>query len=150
LFDNGKGYLTAQAIIDKSHKNYYVHRLVAEAFIENPQNKPCVNHIDCNTHNNCVSNLEWVTHHENIKYANSLGHMGKSNKGKFGKLHHNHKTVYQYDKTLKLIKVWDSTMDIERALHINNSHIGECCRGKRKQIKGFIWKYEPIKEENYE
>ena len=72
--------------------------------------------------------------------------MGKGNRGKFGVLHHNRKTVYQYDKDLNLIKVWDSVMDIERALQIKNSHISECCNGKRKQVKGFVWKYEPIEE----
>lgn len=147
LFDNGNGYLTLQTIVNGKHKNSYVHRLVAEAFIPNPENKPCVNHIDCNPHNNDVKNLEWVTHKENMQYASHLGHMGKVNTGKFGKLHHNHKTVYQYNTNLNLIKVWDSVMDIERALHIKSGHISDCCRNKRKQAQGFIWKYEPIKEE---
>lgn len=47
-------------------KNYKIHRLVALAFIPNPENKPAVNHIDNNKNNNCVDNLEWVTHSENM------------------------------------------------------------------------------------
>ena len=147
LLDNGNGYLKAHAYVKGKHKSYYVHRMVAEAFIENPKNKPCVNHIDCNTHNNNVSNLEWVTHKENSRHSVRVGRLGKNNRGKFGKLNHRHKQVYQYDENHNFIQIWDSVMDIERNLHIRSGHISECCNGKRKKVKGYIWKYEPIKEE---
>lgn len=65
---------------DGSYKDMYLHRLVAQAFIPNPQNKPEVNHIDNNPLNNEVSNLEWVTHKENMQHAAEQGRMKSKSK----------------------------------------------------------------------
>lgn len=67
------GYSQIQLRIDKQSKKFLVHRLVAEAFIPNPENKPIVNHIDGNKHNNRVDNLEWVTQAENMRHAVKSG-----------------------------------------------------------------------------
>lgn len=56
-------------------KDYMVHRLVAETFIDNPNNLPVINHIDCDTSNNCVDNLEWVTQKQNVNHSYKLGHI---------------------------------------------------------------------------
>lgn len=87
--DNSNGYLRCGMNIDGKPKSYLVHRLVASAFIPNPENKPFVNHIDGNKHNNNVENLEWCTKSENEKHAwlNGL----KTDIATKGELHGMHK-----------------------------------------------------------
>ena len=64
------GYLKVGLSKNGKTKYYFVHRLVAETFIDNPENKPCINHKDCDKKNNCVDNLEWCTYKENNSYKN--------------------------------------------------------------------------------
>lgn len=63
------GYFNVRLMIDGKSKMLYIHRLLAIAFISNPENKPCVNHKDGNKLNNSISNLEWATYSENNKHA---------------------------------------------------------------------------------
>jgi len=72
LMELPNGYLKLTLVRDKIRKNQSVHRLVAEAFIPNPENKPCVNHIDCIKSNNNVENLEWCTPQENVNHTAKL------------------------------------------------------------------------------
>ena len=67
------GYLQVNLCKDGKHFMRYVHRLIASVFIPNPDNKPCVNHIDGDKHNNRVENLEWCSHSENMKHAFKTG-----------------------------------------------------------------------------
>lgn len=67
------GYKSVCLSIDNIKQTHYVHRLVAETYIPNPNNLPCVNHIDGNKENNHVSNLEWVSHKENSQHASKMG-----------------------------------------------------------------------------
>lgn len=69
------GYRKAKLYKDKKHKSYFLHRLVAIAFIPNPENKPCVNHIDSDPRNNNASNLEWCTQSENVQHASRSGRL---------------------------------------------------------------------------
>lgn len=71
---NKTGYLRVNLYKNGCSKKYFIHRLVAQVFIPNPENKPNVNHKDCNIENNSVENLEWCTQSENILYAVKVGH----------------------------------------------------------------------------
>ena len=70
---NTNGYHKVMIYINMKSYDKLVHRLVANAFIPNPESKPEVNHIDGNKENNCVWNLEWVTHSENIQHSFDIG-----------------------------------------------------------------------------
>lgn len=119
----------------------YVHRMVAECFVENPNPKEydCVNHLDENKHNNHYSNLEWCTHRYNDTYGTKQERW-KETITKNGSFDQRKQAVYQYDKENNLIKRWDSMMDIQRALGIQASKISMVCSGKRKTAGGFLWR----------
>ena len=70
---NSNGYLRVELKANGSRRRAFVHRLVAESFVKNNEDKPCVNHIDSNFLNNAQENLEWVTHIENIHHAINNG-----------------------------------------------------------------------------
>ena len=113
-----------------------VHRLVALAFIPNPDNKPEVDHIDTNYLNNRADNLRWVTKKEN---ANNLLTISK----RVGKQSPNRKPVIQYTKDMQFIKKWDCIAEAAYALNIQDSNISSCCKGIKNHSTagGFIWRY---------
>lgn len=79
--DNGKGYKIVGLISDGKRKNFYVHRLVAEYFVQNPNDYKYVNHIDYNKENNHYSNLEWCTQKQNVRHSShKMRHEKKTNK----------------------------------------------------------------------
>lgn len=143
------GYLHVSLSKNGKTKTLKIHRLVANAFIENFENLPQVNHKDGNKENNNVNNLEWVTCSGNLKHAykNGLKKINEwqkkflANEGK--KLS---KIVCQYDKKGNFIKEWQSIRDVERNLKINNVSISHCCNGKTKTAGGYIWKFKEFKE----
>jgi hypothetical protein len=135
-----KGYLQVHLRIDGKDKIKRVHRLVAETFIPNPENKPQINHEDGNKENNCVSNLTWVTNGENQLHAYKNG-LRKKMKGKDNC---NAIKVLQFDLNNQFIKEWDCIKDASRELNIIDCGISFCCKGKRKTAGGYIWKYKDI------
>lgn len=110
------------------YKWFSVHRLVAEAFLENPSNLPIVNHKDENKKNNKVENLEWCTTQYNVTY-------GKCKTIK-------NRKVVQMSRNGELIKEWDSMKEAAEALGITYQGISRVCRGLRQTHAGYRWKYK--------
>ena len=121
---NTCGYLHVILCKNGKQKYYLIHRLVAQAFIPNPDNYPEVNHKDKNRQNNCVDNLEWCTTQYNVEYSRA-------------------KQVAQYDLNGNLIATWKSVREIERQTGFLQGSISDCCRGHRncKTMYGYIWRY---------
>lgn len=122
-----------------------VHRLVAENFIKKEnKNHNIVNHKDGDKTNNNIKNLEWCTQKENVAHAinNHLFNPHNQNHSKTKFKRRNLKPIIQLDKNGKVLKKWACIADVERELGYKNSHITECCKGKLKSSRGYIWKYE--------
>jgi hypothetical protein len=138
-----KGYLVIDLWKNGKMKKCRVHRLVAETFLENPENKPEVNHIDEDKTNNFVflnedgsvdkekSNLEWVWHIDNINHGTRNKRVAKARS----------KPVLQLSLSGHLIREWESTMECGRN-GFNQSHVAACCRGERKTHKDFRFQYK--------
>lgn len=119
---NSDGYL--QICLHKQGiKKHYIHRLVAQAFIENPNNLPQVNHKDEDKTNNYIENLEWCERKYNINYGTRTDKCSKQ--------------VLCVETGV----VYPSTIEVERQLGFNNANIGKCCNGRYKQAYGYTWCY---------
>jgi len=130
------GYLRVQLWKNGKGKWFGVHRLVAQAFIQNPLNLPCVNHKDEDKTNNNVENLEWCTYKYNANYRTRIERIVKANiNGKQSK------PVLQLMKDGSLVRIWPSASEVERQLHFSTSHISKCCRGKLHSAYGYKWCY---------
>ena len=146
ILKNGKdrgGYLQVNLWKNGNGKNYLIHRLVAEAFLPNSDNKPEIDHINTNKTDNRICNLRWCTHKENSNNSLTIDKMSKNAhfKNKFGIEHPNSKPIIQFTLDGKLVRKWDSAMDAHRELGINRNCICQCCKGKYKTANGYIWRY---------
>lgn len=120
---------------------YKVHRLVCEAFIANPENKPCVDHINTIKDDNRVENLRWCTHKENCNNPISHQKLVDASIPRYSKDNPNAKAVIQFTTSGKVVRKWDTMKDAADNLGINYTNISKCCRGIRKQFNGSVWKY---------
>ena len=137
VYLNKSGYYQVGLQTDsrQSCKQHLVHRLVAQAFIPNPDNLPQINHKDENKQNNHVDNLEWCTSQYNVNYGTGLKRRSKNKS----------KSVVQIDKnTLQIINKFDSIRTAALAVGIGRSwaKISAVCLGKRKTAGGYRWAYE--------
>ena len=122
-------------------KLIHVHRVVATAFIPNPENKPTVNHIDGNPLNNNVWNLEWATYSENQKHAYRTG----LTKPVYGRLPGNHRRVIAYNPTTGEEIITDSCAQMAREIGVCHQSISQVAKANEeveyRQVKGFIVQY---------
>ena len=121
------GYYRVNLYKEKHIKSPFVHRLVAQAFIPNPNNYSCINHKDENKLNNNVNNLEWCTKQYNNKYS------AKSRK--------QHRIILQYSKDNIFIREWPNISNPSKELSIYRNAIWRCCNGTQKTAGGYIWRY---------
>lgn len=125
------GYLEYQFRKNGKRKCHLAHRLVAQAFILNPNNKPEVNHKDEDITNNTVTNLEWVTSKENVNYGTRNIRVGN-------KLS---KKVVQLTTDGKLVKIHSGLQKAGEEMNVDCTGIIRVCKGKQKTSKGFKWMY---------
>ena len=152
-YKNNKGYLYVDLCKNGKSKHFLVHRLVAQAFIKNPNNFPIINHKDNNPTNNTMKNLEWCDYSYNIKYCIKQGRQNLDTDSRRNWVKSSKKylwtPVIQYTLNLKEINRFENLTKAAEWLVKNNitknkkahSNISICCKNKAKTAYGFIWRY---------
>ena len=133
-------------------RRYAIHRLVASAFIPNPENKPAVDHIDCDKSNNKVTNLRWVTYSENSMNPITrerakqglIGHY--AGLGRCGSKHPLSKAIERIDINGNIVSY--ECIEQECREGFTKTAISGCCHGKTKIYRGFIWRFKDDERKN--
>lgn len=145
---NNKGYKWVELPNGHNKRCLLIHRLVALAFLKNPNNYPIINHKDENPQNNHVDNLEWCTVSYNNKYSikrHPERFVLRKNREK--RDYYKVKTKYfnvhinQFSKDGEFIKQWFNFAELKHIKNYNNTSIKECCEGKRKTAYGYKWEF---------
>lgn len=146
LKPHNRGYLQVELAKDGKKKCFVVHRLVADAFVPNPNGFPQVNHKDEVKTNNASENLEWCTRSYNAKYS-LVRHPERTPNGCVHRRGCRHKgantntPIAQIGANGEVVKVWGCSRDIFLETGMSDWSISECCRGNRKTAYGYKWQY---------
>ena len=153
-YKNKLGYLRVTLSKDNKVKYMFIHRLVAIAFIPNPENKPCIDHINAIPSDNRVENLRWATYKENMNNELTKEKLSGENSNNYGKPRSEEvkKKISESQKGGKnpkargvfcyeLNKSWNTSAEASRELNIDSSNITKCCKGKCKSVKGYHFCY---------
>lgn len=145
-----RGYKSIELFNDEGSKRFNIHRLVAEAFIPNPNHLPQVNHKDEDPRNNCVSNLEWctakynmnygvgaITRHSKIDYTKEVFKINARINGKKVSV-----PVYMYTKEGNFIRAFNSIKEASNYMNIHSTNIARASLGERPTAGGYVWKRE--------
>ena len=117
---NNNGYLFVDLYKNGKAKKFLIHRLVAQAYLPNPENLPEVDHIDNDKTHNYINNLQWITRKDNVRKSCN-------------------KPILQYDLDGNFIREWSCASDVGREVH---GHICDCLKGRRKTAYGYKWIYK--------
>lgn len=126
------GYLGLRLTKNGKPNFFYVHRIVADAFIANPQKLPFVNHKDENKTNNNAKNLEWCDRTYNNNYGTHNKRVGESNQI----------PILKYSLSGELLHEYSSAKEAETENGYKRGTICNCCKGRRKTAYGYVWKYK--------
>lgn len=117
---SNRGYLIVALYKDGQYKWYSIHRLVAEAYIPNPDNLPQVDHIDNDKTHNYVNNLQWITNKDNVRKCRN-------------------KPILQFTLDGEFVREWECAYDVGKEV---SSTIYNCLKGRYKTACGYTWKYK--------
>lgn len=130
---NSAGYYMSGFFTKKDRINVNIHRAMMDTFVENPENKAHVNHIDGNKLNNDLSNLEWTTPKENATHAHATGLSDNS---------WCHVAISRYSLSGTYIDTFDSVFEAAKASDIDSANIVVCAQGKVRQSGYYLWSYD--------
>lgn len=128
---DGYTQLMVSVYLNKKIHRVIVARLVAKTFIPNPDNLPQVNHIDEDSTNNNVENLEWCSAAYNVTYGDIIERRSKTRS----------RPVNVYDINGNFIKLCNSAVEASKCFNVSRSSISNCCNGIKKLVKGYVFKF---------
>lgn len=141
---DNKGYHRIRVTIEREKISFKVHREVAKAFLENPENLPQVNHMDGNKSNNTVGNLEWISNRDNAHHAIENGLWASVMEGACRENESRKRPVIGYRNTEcgSESQRFESVADAER--FVNSRHVVDVLKGRRSHVKGWTFRYEEV------